>query len=296
LAGGFFGFFSDINPNEGPFERALYIWFFFFLGGLYVGILLPRVWYLAILISWFPITWIIPVFQYSREISEYNAYAWWIGFNTTLISPLVALLSGYLGSRINRSFYTKAKVRTKYIIYILISILAAPPLLLSSAAVKFFIEERRSPSYEYIGMGDPPYMMAGPSPLHVAAEQGNLMEITRLIEEGEDVNIRDMAGRTPLHYAVGEQQVDAVKLLLSNGAVPDIKDDEYQVTPLHWAAGSGNIDIVKLLAPRVKDIDARNKDGQTAAEIAYIDHEEEILRILIEYGAKLDINEQEPKK
>ena len=145
-------------------------------------------------------------------------------------------------------------------------------------------------------MGEPPYMMHGPSPLHMAAEQGNLTEITQLISQGEDVNVRDMVGRTPLHYAVGEQHIAAVELLMLNGANPDIKDEQYRVTPLHWATGSGNIDIVRLIIPRIEYIDAKNKYGETAADIASELHEDEILRILIEFGAKLDINEQEPKK
>jgi ankyrin repeat protein len=42
----------------------------------------------------------------------------------------------------------------------------------------------------------------------------------------------------------------------------------------------------------MQNIDARNKDGQTAAEIARQDKQEEILKILIAHGAKIDTQDK----
>ena len=39
-------------------------------------------------------------------------------------------------------------------------------------------------------------------PLHDAAEQGNLNEVSLLITQGADVNAKDQQGLTPLHQAV----------------------------------------------------------------------------------------------
>ena len=54
----------------------------------------------------------------------------------------------------------------------------------------------------------------------------NLNKIKRLIEAGADVNAKDVYGRSPLHYAVQENNVAITKLLLSVGAKVDAKDDD----------------------------------------------------------------------
>ena len=285
---GIFGFLPDIGPSEGPFERALFVWFVLFYGGVYLGLTFPNAWYLSITIALFPIFNIASLFQYAGELSNpnhYNKYAYWIPFNITILSTMVALASGYLGSRINRRFRLQTEERSKYLFYSIIILLVVPTLIFINGA--FNMWRSSSTDYGYIGMGDPPYMMSTGTPLHVAAEQGDIEEISRLIEQSENINAKDMAGRTPLHYAVGEQQTAAVELLLSKGADADIKDNVYHVTPLHWATASRNMEIVILLSPKVKDIDARNKEGQTAAEIASADHQDKILQVLIKHGAKL---------
>lgn len=299
VIGGIVPFIGDIGPHEGPFGRPLFIWSVFLLGGLYIGVLLPKVWYLSIFIAFFPILGIITaLFSLSDAgAHDYNKYYSWILISSTLISPIVALVSGYIGFRIHKSYIVQKLLKSKKISYAFMFLMAVPPLLISIAFVAVLMVDSKEgfvgigdrPS---VGVGEPLDIMASPSPMHSASEQGNLAEITRLIEQGEDVNIKDMAGRTPLHYAVGEQQLAAVELLLLNGANPDFKDDEYHVTPLHWAVGSGNIEMVELIAPKVNNIDATNKEGKTAADIAFMDHKGEILLILIKYGARLNIGEQ----
>lgn len=270
-------FMPDVGPNEGPLDRALLVSFLCLLGGLYVGILLPRVWYLSVVIAW-------PALLNIFNLSNYDETYLWIMINTILLSSVVALISGYVGARIHEGFNKRKTKRPKYQRYSLIVLLALAPLYFSYC----FIKEWRASESQYIGMGNDAYMLVEPSPLHEAAEQGNLVEINRLIGQGEDINVRDVVGYTPLHYAVGEQQVAAVKLLLSKGADPDIKGNRYHITPLHWAVGSGNLDIVKLIAPKVKRIDAQNRWGETAADIAFTDHQEDILRILLAHGARID--------
>ncbi len=102
--GGVTPFISDIGPHEGPFGRPLFIWTVFLLGGLYIGVLLPKVWYLSIFIALFPILGIIPaLLSLSNDASDHNKYYSWILISSTLISPIVALVSGYIGLRIHKS-------------------------------------------------------------------------------------------------------------------------------------------------------------------------------------------------
>ncbi len=73
---------------------------------------------------------------------------------------------------------------------------------------------------------------------------------------------RDRAGRTPLHYAAGDGEVDRVTQLLATGADVDARErDGY--TPLHFAAQNGAHAAIELLLAAGADIDARSDDGQT---------------------------------
>ena len=72
------------------------------------------------------------------------------------------------------------------------------------------------------------------TPLHYAAQQGN-MELSRiLISKKADVNAQNMKGMTALHLAVAQVQRDLCSILINAGAKVDIKDRDGK-TPLDWA-------------------------------------------------------------
>lgn len=56
-----------------------------------------------------------------------------------------------------------------------------------------------------------------------------------LLANKADANARDGLGRTPLHRAAGEGNIEAAKLLLANGAGFGLKDANLGRTPLHDA-------------------------------------------------------------
>jgi len=84
------------------------------------------------------------------------------------------------------------------------------------------------------------------APIHEAARAGDLEALTRLIEEGADVNAARPDGITPLHWAAQEGRIEVVRLLLSRGADPSIRAGNGW-TPLHYAAASGHDEILALL-------------------------------------------------
>ena len=63
----------------------------------------------------------------------------------------------------------------------------------------------------------------------------------------------------------------------ANLNVTDAKDN----TPLHYAAGYGQLEPVKMLVGAGADISLKNKDGHTAQEIAKMNAQEEIMKLLV---------------
>ncbi|MFP3022378.1 MAG: ankyrin repeat domain-containing protein [Wolbachia sp.] len=66
-------------------------------------------------------------------------------------------------------------------------------------------------------------------------------------EHGADVNLEDnLIGRSPLHIAATNGNVEAVKLLIAHGAKVNYKD-AWGWTPFHCAAAVGNIETINCL-------------------------------------------------
>ena len=89
-------------------------------------------------------------------------------------------------------------------------------------------------------------VVKGKTLLHLAVEQRNLDESRRLLQDCFDPNKPDDDGKTPLHAAAFHAGPEIVQLLLEAGAEVNITD-RYGRTPLHAAVGSGNLDVVKQL-------------------------------------------------
>lgn len=113
-----------------------------------------------------------------------------------------------------------------------------------------------------------------------------------LLEKGLDVNCRNTNGQTPLAVVVDRGSVLETELLLSFGADPDIEDSKGRI-PLHLPAwGSGNVaDLVRLLAPRTRNINHQDHDGNTPLiELVRNDGNLEAVKLLLAAGASSGIN------
>ena len=115
---------------------------------------------------------------------------------------------------------------------------------------------------------------------------------------------RVMGEVTPLEAAARTGQLEAVQLLLKNGANPNIPDVE-GLTPLAWAVIQLNRDkpgmpekyeaIVKLLVASGADVHARAGNGVTVLHQAAGGGNPAIVRYLLANGAFSDINAEGSK-
>ncbi|KFY69657.1 hypothetical protein V496_00063 [Pseudogymnoascus sp. VKM F-4515 (FW-2607)] len=85
----------------------------------------------------------------------------------------------------------------------------------------------------------------GSSGLWWAARHGQEATAQKFLEEGADVNAKDIPNhRTPLYWTAENGQEAVVKLLLDTGKVDA---DSNGQTPLSWAAANGHDAVVELL-------------------------------------------------
>jgi hypothetical protein len=123
-----------------------------------------------------------------------------------------------------------------------------------------------------------------PSPLFMAAVRGDSQEVTKLLEEGADVNLRDTGIKddsTPLHGAAIEGQIATARILIANRADVNAKNNS-GATPLHWAIEGGHAEMVRLLVEAGSDPLAVDARGQTPLQWAQRKGRTDIERILIE--------------
>ncbi|HEY0368118.1 MAG TPA: ankyrin repeat domain-containing protein [Chthoniobacterales bacterium] len=82
-----------------------------------------------------------------------------------------------------------------------------------------------------------------------------------------NLNLRDDAGRTPLLIATQQGDTAAVTRLLEDGADVDIPERE-GITPIMIAAQNGEIDLLRELVAHSKCLDAADAAGRTALQYA----------------------------
>ena len=104
-----------------------------------------------------------------------------------------------------------------------------------------------------------------------------------LSEDPRIANLKGPGGSTPLMYAVLYGDTDAVRLLLDNGADPNVRN-EAGARALMWAVD--DLEKTRLLLRRGADVNARSEDGRTALSIAASRFGSlAVVRLLLDSGA-----------
>ncbi|MBI5209163.1 MAG: ankyrin repeat domain-containing protein [Elusimicrobia bacterium] len=129
----------------------------------------------------------------------------------------------------------------------------------------------------------------GLTPLMLAVQHGDLEIVRALLAKGADVNRKDARGRTALVHAISLKKNDIAKELI-RGGTRTAGTEESGWTPLMHAVVNGDADLVGLVLASGKEIDAKEKTlGLTALMLAARDGRVDLVKALLLHGADMKI-------
>ncbi len=143
------------------------------------------------------------------------------------------------------------------------------------------VESLRAAAPELVNRTAP----SGWTPLHLAADFGQVAAARSLLAHGADIHARatDDLHYQPLHAAVAGGQAGTVALLLDAGADPNTQrlGGWY---PLHAAVDAGRVDLIELLVAHGAQINVREDAGITPLTMAQDTEHEAVAAWLRERG------------
>lgn len=109
----------------------------------------------------------------------------------------------------------------------------------------------------------------GRSELHCAVIDRNLERVKELVQQGISINLADRNGWTPLHFAAQNHDAETARFLLDSGAAVDPRD-RYGNTPLFTAVfnSRGRGELIELLRQRGADVGSENTSGVSPVSLA----------------------------
>ncbi|CAB0042031.1 unnamed protein product, partial [Trichogramma brassicae] len=128
---------------------------------------------------------------------------------------------------------------------------------------------------------------------HVVCRHGCYELVEKFLEAGQDPNlVVTKTGNSPLHLAVTRVDEDTVRVLLRNGADPNLANKD-GLTPLHFICNTADEDeIFAELFFKISDqvgrpvqVDARDKLGRTPLQLAVSTFLPRVIDVLLDRGA-----------
>ena len=109
-------------------------------------------------------------------------------------------------------------------------------------------------------------------------EEGNTAKVIEMINEGADINARDIFQKTPLHAAARKNNTEIMELLISKGADIEATVPDFKFTPLFDAAMFGKKEAIQLLIQKGAKVNAKTLAGETPVDFALGTEAADLLR------------------
>lgn len=120
--------------------------------------------------------------------------------------------------------------------------------------------------------------------LHYAARSNNPAVLNVCLPVYDDIDIRDLMGKTPLLYAAEAGNLPALQTLVTHKADFHTTDSRKSGV-LHYAVIARNIKMVNWILEHLSfDINMLDQDGKTALDYAYQKNLEDISLLLVQKG------------
>jgi len=120
----------------------------------------------------------------------------------------------------------------------------------------------------------------GETALNIAVSKAWASTVSKLLENGADIEQKMPSGVSLLHHASSRGYTDVAKLLMKHGLSPSTTTKRKKWNSLHVAARYGRWQLVQLYIKEGVDPNKRTSDGKTALEIAKITNHKGIVKIL----------------
>ncbi|OBS20375.1 hypothetical protein FPOA_06748 [Fusarium poae] len=120
--------------------------------------------------------------------------------------------------------------------------------------------------------------------LIACAKHGNVIQITRLLDEGVDIHVLSTFGRSALSVAAEYGHQDVINLVLARGGILDFQDASGE-TALWWASHCNHIGVVQRLLELGAQVDLTDSDGNTPLCVACQKGLVNIVKCLLEAGS-----------
>lgn len=133
--------------------------------------------------------------------------------------------------------------------------------------------------------GVPKEMMDAGRNIHDCIRAGDLAGVQKLLSVGINPNVKDARGISALHYAVGVNRLDILKVLMDAQADPKVVDGQGN-TLLHYAAGYGHVQTTDYFLQCGLQVNQANLAGETPLDLALRNNHTAVVSSLRAKGAQ----------
>lgn len=153
------------------------------------------------------------------------------------------------------------------------------------AVMKYYNDENFLRAVSQKMGGVPKEMRQAMMSIHECIRAGDLAGVQKLLSHGISPNDKDSNGISAMHYAVGVNRLDILKVLMDKNADPKVVDNAGS-TLLHYAAGYGHVQTTDYFLQCGLNVNATNAAGETPLDLALRNNHANVVASLRSKGAQ----------